>query len=937
MRFLLFIPFLLPVCLSAQVTCSPVFPTVNDAVTITYDASKGNGALAGTSPVYVHIGVITDQNACSGWKHVVTTWGVSDSKSQMNNAGNNIWKKTFQISSFFNLQAGETVFKLAFVFRNASGSIVGRASDGSDIFYPVYPQNAGLVTTFIQPDPGSIAPASIGAQIAVSAAASVTASLALYDNDQQVTTASGTTLQTNLTASAGVHQIAFVATTATDADTARFSYFTPVVPLKQDPPAGTPLGISYPDNQSVRLALYAPAKQFVYVIGDFNNWQPADAYLMKKSVDNTTWWLDVTGLQPGQIYRFQYLVDGTLKIADPLSTLVIEACNDAYIPAETFPDLPAYPAGKTTGTVSVVQTAQPPFNWQASGYTHPKKTDLVVYELLLRDFLARHDYSTLLDTLNYLDQLGVTAIELMPVSEFDGNDSWGYNPAFHKALDKYYGRAEDLKRFIDACHLRGIAVIADVVFNQASGSSPLAQLYWDASLNRPAANNPWLNPVATHDFSVFNDFNHESPATKAYVKNCLQYWLTEFKLDGFRFDLSKGFTQKITLGNTNAWGQYDASRVAIWKDYADFMWSVDPQAYVILEHFADNTEEKELAEYGMMLWGNLHFQYTPVALGTTAGVNTSLTGISYKQRGWSVPHLVGYMESHDEERIAYECKINGNTAPNYDVKNIVNIMRRQEMLANLLYTIPGPKMLWEFGELGYDFPINYCPDGTINNGCRLAAKPIRWDFQYDPYRRRLHDVVAALLQLRKNYDLFETTDFQANIGSGQIRSLYLNSPAMNAAVVANVGVTASTASVSFQHTGTWYEYYTGTTLNVTGASTTVPLAPGQYRLYLDQFVALPTGLNPTPAPELNGLVTALAVFPNPVSDRFAVQFALLDATRVQVEVFDLTGRRVALPWSGALPAGEQQVQVDAANWTAGFYWIRVSDGQGGQMVQKIVK
>ncbi|MBK6929453.1 MAG: T9SS type A sorting domain-containing protein [Saprospirales bacterium] len=936
MKLRLLLLLLLPASLYAQVSCLPVFPKVTDNVTITFDATQGNGALTGVSPVYAHLGVITNQSTSpSNWKHVVTAWGVADTLGLMTSAGSNRWTKSFNINSFFNIQPGETVLSLAFVFRNTDGSIAGRATDGGDIFYPVYPENTGLQTVITQPA-SDLLVTTAGAPIAVQAAASVPASLSLYDNGALTANANGTLLKTNLTASGGVHQILFVADNGTAKDSSDFIYIVPAALPPQNPPAGTAYGINYIDAQTVRLQLYAPGKQVIHLIGDFNNWAPSEAFQLRRNVLNNIWWIELTGLQPGQPYRFQYLVDGKLKIADPLSTLVLDPWNDPYIPPFTYPNLPAYPSGKTNGIVSVFQTNQPPFNWQATNFARPKKTDLVVYELLLRDFLERHDYPTLLDTLDYLENLGVTAIELMPVNEFDGNNSWGYNPAFHKALDKYYGTADDFKRFIDACHQRNIAVIADVVFNQASGSSPLAQLYWNAAKSQPAPNNPWLNPEATHDFSVFNDFNHESALTKIYVKNCLEYWLKEFKLDGFRFDLSKGFTQKNTVGNTDAWGQYDPSRVAIWKNYADFIWSVDPAAYVILEHFADNTEEKELAEYGMMLWGNMHDAFIDLAKGNNTGAD--LRWIAHTQRGWTVPHLVGYMESHDEERIAYECLTKGNSAnPAYNVKSPIIAMRRLEMLTNLLYTVPGPKMLWEFGELGYDFSINQCPDGTIKDGCRVDPKPIRWDYLDDPYRRRLHDVTAALLHLRKNYDLFETADFQLNTGAGQLRTIYLNSPAMNAAVVANAGVTATTATVDFQHTGTWYDYYSGSTLDVSTATTSIALEPGQYRLFLDQYVPLPFGVNPTPAPEVRGPFSDMLVFPNPAQHHFFVDFTLRTNAWVQVDVLDLTGRRIAMPWCGELPAGRQQVPVDATAWASGVYWISVTDANGDRLVRKLLR
>ncbi len=926
--------------LAAQVTVDPVFPSPTDQVTIYFDATQGNAALANVSgTVYMHTGVITTQSTSpSDWKHVPTTWGVADPVGAMTLVSPNLYKKTFTINTFYNIPAGETVLKMAFVFRNQDGSKVGRAADGSDIFYDVYPANSPLLTKLVQPT-AAFSLANVGSQITVQGAASKDADLVLLDNGTQVASATGKSLNYNLTAgSAGLHRVDFIATAGSEKDTSSFSYLVAAPIVAQDLPAGTELGINYIDDQTVRLVLYAPNKQVVHVTGSFNNWLPNENYQMKRTPDGKTWWIELTGLVPGQIYTYQYLVNGSLRVADPLSTLVLDAGNDPYIPASTFPNLPAYPTGKTSGAVTVLQTAQPPFNWQANDYQRPKKTDLVIYELLLRDFVDAHDFQTVLDSLDYLEKLGITAIELMPVNEFDGNISWGYNPAFHKAIDKYYGTAEALKMLIDACHQRNIAVIMDVVFNQASGSSPLAQLYWDSVNNRPAADNPWLNPIATHDYNVFNDFNHESQATKAYVKNCLRYLQTEFKIDGFRFDLSKGFTQKITLGNVSAWGQYDASRIAILKDYANAIWATDATTYVILEHFADNTEEKELAEYGMMPWGNMWGAYKDIALGFSA--TTNLSGISYKQRGWTVPNLVGYYESHDEDRIGFECQSFGNTTnPDYNVKYLPVYTRRMELLNNLFYTVPGPKMLWEFGELAYDFSIRRCQNGSLSDNCRTDPKPIRWDYYNDPYRHRLYDVTAALLHLRQSSDVFETTDFQLNISSGNGRTIRLNSSNMNVHVVANIAVTQQTVNADFQHSGTWYEYYTGTTKEVTTLNEALTLAPGEYRLYTDHFVALPSGVNTTSAIEISGLLSGLEVYPNPSSDLFFVDFSLDKAAEVRIEVQDVSGKQISVANQGltVLPAGDQHIELATDGWQPGIYFLSVRDENGARLTKRLVK
>jgi len=111
-------------------------------------------------------------------------------------------------------------------------------------------------------------------------------------------------------------------------------------------------------------------------------------------------------------------------------------------------------------------------------------------------FTVERSLEAAITKLDYLKTLGITAIELMPIQEFDGNNSWGYNPNLYFAPDKAYGTPDMYKKFIDECHKRGMAVLLDVVFNQSNGLHPFALLFWDSANNRPAANNPWMNPVA---------------------------------------------------------------------------------------------------------------------------------------------------------------------------------------------------------------------------------------------------------------------------------------------------------------------------------------------------------------------------------------------------------------------------------------------------------
>ena len=176
--------------------------------------------------------------------------------------------------------------------------------------------------------------------------------------------------------------------------------------------------------------------------------------------------------------------------------------------------------------------------------------------------------------------------------------------------------SEHFKAFIDSCHGRGIAVIVDIVFNHAFGQSPMVNLYWDGVNNRPSPNSPWFNPICPHSPYCWGyDYNHELQATQNFMDRVNHYWLDEYHIDGFRFDYSKGFSN-----NSN---NYDNNRIDLLKRMADTIWSVHPNSYVILEHWADNNEEKILANYGMMLWGNVTHGYQESGMGISNNSNLS--------------------------------------------------------------------------------------------------------------------------------------------------------------------------------------------------------------------------------------------------------------------------------------------------------------------------
>lgn len=883
-KILLSLPlFFLFIIADAQLlSWTPQFLNDNSTVVITMDATKGNqGLLDYTGTVYMHLGVITNLSTnATDWKYVPTTWATTTAPVATA-LGSNKWSFTItNPRAYFNagaggVPAGETILKIAVLFRDAAGNKVQKNADVTDMFIPIYAAGSNhiqftnplIVPTSILSHEG-VTTATGQSITATAVASSTTGSLNLYFN--------GTKIAGPLTGTAAITGNPAITITGNQQvvseliiggisyyDTVKF-YVTPVnviAPL----PAGAVEGINYGSNcTSVTLVLFAPNKNNVVVIGDFagSNWAAQAQFQMNKTPDGNYYWIAINGLAPGVEYAFEYLVDNSIYIADPYSEKILDPNNDQYIPAATYPGLKPYPvnanvsAGKN-GIVSVLQPCAPAYTWKVTNFAKPDKRNLITYELLVRDFGDARNYQMLIDTIGYFKRLGINAIELMPVNEFSGNESWGYNPTFYCALDKAYGTKNKFKELIDLCHQNGIAVILDVVYNQMDAfSNPQGKLYWDAATGKPAANSPWFNQSAPHPYSVFEDLNHTSTATQYLVERSMEYWLGEYKIDGFRFDLAKGFTQTATTATTVE--NYDASRVANLNRYYDYIIPKYPATYMILEFLGQQRqEEQEYAAKGFMLWGNNNATYNQNTMGYSSNADVSKIIYNSTQEAFTTPAEMGYMESHDEERLMYKNLQYGNSAGSYSLKNLATALERQAAAAAIFFTVPGPKMIWQFGERGYDISIGF-------NGSNVANKPPHWEYMSDANRLKLWDAYSKLIRLRlDNPAVFNATTFtyDFNDNNGLFRRFQIADPlatGMKVTVVANMDVIPQTRSITFQATGDWYNYLSnglgaginGTSdnsFNLTSATQSITLQPGEYHVYVSKpacTTALPTATSP---------------------------------------------------------------------------------------------
>ncbi|NVO21211.1 MAG: hypothetical protein HXX13_16025 [Bacteroidetes bacterium] len=905
---------------SQIITVTPPLPTDADGVEVVFDATQGNAGLQGyTGDVYAHTGVITNlSTGPSDWKYVKSPgWGINTPECKLSSLGNNKWKLVIgpSIREYYGVPASEQIEKLAFVFRSATqvggAWLEGKTATGGDIFYDVYP--SGVSVKITNPDQALIF-AQLNVPFSVSVSSVMADTTILYNNNIRIATTTGNSITQSITPTEyGRYLIKAIAKSSTGIIADSFYYYVRPASPVAELPQGMKDGINYLNDTTALLCLYAPLKEYVFAVGDFNNWLPDEATYMNRTPDGKRYWIQLNHLIKKKEYIFQYLVDGSISIGDPYAAKVSDPWNDSYIDVATYPGLIQYPTGKASGVATFLQTAQTPYTWQSTNFTPAANTDLVVYELLIRDFTAKHTFQSLIDTLGYLEKLGVNAIELMPVNEFEGNLSWGYNPNYYCALDKYYGPADTYKKFIDKCHQKGIAVLMDIALNHSFGTSPYVKLYWDAANNRPSAQSPFYNPVPKHDFNVGYDMNHESADTKAYVNRILEYWITEFRVDGFRFDLSKGFTQNNTLGNTAAWGNYDASRINILSGYHDVMTATNPNSILILEHFADNSEEKELSNRGMLLWGNINNNYSEAAMGYAA--TSDLSWGSYKARGWTNPNLVSYMESHDEERQMFKCITYGNASGTYSTKDTTTAMKRAELTSAFFLTIPGPKMIWQFGEMGYDYSINY-PSGTSDS--RTDSKPPRWDYMSQYRRSHVYKTYAGLAKLKVENAAFRSTDFTTDL-TGGMKKIKLQSGDDKVVVLGNFGVTDANITPDFFNSGVWYDYLTGDSITVSVVTNPLKLKAGEARVYLNKHLANPFGFA-----DNDKAIAELTVFPNPVVDFCRIHIKYPGNELYQLRFLSLSGLDVDNPVIGEVNKDQEFLWKPKSS---GLFLVRLQIGE----------
>ena len=853
---------------------------------ITFTVSNINtGNLAGINDIYLwtwysKFGGGTT-NPDSQWNG---QWDSSNESMKMSKNSDGSYSFTFTPSQLFNDTGIETIGVLAKA-KNGSGD-----KKTSDYIFEVGVFSLELISpqeniTVVEP----------GSSLEILAEASVISDFILEENgnliDQKLDISSYSYLISNINESNNYKLTATDNESGSNISREFNVVIKPSVSYENIPYDNLYDGLNFTEN-SVVLVFNAPGKEFVNIVGSFNQWEISNEFLMKYDDDRNRFWLEITGLDKKAYHSYQYLVDGSIYVADPYSPIILDSYNDSFVCRTEqcgFSAFPTYPKdNKHAATMFKIDDS---FIWEDANFTPPDKENLVIYELLLRDFHQERSYQSVIDKLDYLQELGINAIELMPINEFDGNDSWGYNPSFHMALDKEYGSPVKFKELVNECHKRGIAVIVDVVYNHATGQNSYFRM-WNTSSDSydgiPTSQNPFfqLSPVSESYLNYFNDINHESSYVRDYMERINRFLIDEYHIDGFRFDLTKGMTNEVIAEN------YSTKRINYLKGIADDIWDHDPDSYVIFEHF-QNSEERVFSDYGIMSWGEENYQYNEATMGYPSDFN----GISHKGRGFPNPTLVGFMESHDKERLMYKNITYGNSSEGYDIKNFDTALDRMKAAGALFLTVPGPKMIWQFGELGFENSINTCEDGTVSESCKLSKKKSAFELgmQNDSRRIKLFNVWSRILKLRNSESIFKTNNFTTTFSS-DLKYMILNDDSSEnikkVIVIANFGTQTKEVNGIILPNGEWYNIYGNNSKITISDQNKLSLSPGQFIILADKQTSIEDDEGLLLSSEETGINKKITIYPNPSVESFLIEMDKSLNLPLNASLFNSSGKLV---------------------------------------------
>ncbi|MGL5873149.1 MAG: alpha-amylase family glycosyl hydrolase [Xenococcaceae cyanobacterium] len=461
---------------------------------------------------------------------------------------------------------------------------------------------------------------------------------------------------------------------------------------------------------SVEFDLFAPYNNKATLIGSFGDEIP-----MKKGEDG--YFRAQVDLEDG-VYQYKFRVqtkspnfepDEWIEVIDPYATDVDD---------EKHQSIARIKDGKR-----VVDA----YAWQYDDVPLPQNHELIIYEMHVADFTGgeidpdkKGKYLDAIDKLDYLKDLGINAIELMPVNEYPGDYNWGYKVRHFFATETSYGSTEDLKRFIDECHARGIRVIMDGIYNHTDEECPLLQIdrnYWYyENKHYPEDPNNYWGPEFKYD--KYDDNLDVKPAWK-YIGDVVRYWVQEFHIDGIRFDAVRQLANFEFLD----WLAHQSKKNTATKPF-----------YNIAEHIPD-TSTVTAPEGPLDACWHESFRYfvVPHICGEQFDLNSLKEVLDPKRQGYAgAVNVINYLATHDRERIFRELGDRGI----FDEAAFT----RAKLGVVILLTAVGIPMLW----MGEEFGEHKRKSENVEQ-----PKKIAWPLLDRPENQDLFKYYQRLIALRK--------------------------------------------------------------------------------------------------------------------------------------------------------------------------------------------
>ncbi|MBD0267514.1 MAG: DUF3459 domain-containing protein [Cyanobacteria bacterium Co-bin8] len=545
----------------------------------------------------------------------------------------------------------------------------------------------------------------------------------------------------------------------------------------------------------IEFTLFAPYNNGAELKGDFSNWE---AISMSKGEDGT--FRTKVDLEDGD-YEYKFRVQSQSYFFKP----------DTWVEV-TDPYAIAVKDDETQNGVVRIRNGQrvvDTYEWKNDHANLPADHELVIYEMHIGDFSGGEDdpnprgkYKHVVEKLDYLAELGVNAIELMPVNQNPGDYSWGYMIRHLFAAESNYGKSEELKRLIDECHGRGIRIILDCVFNHTDTESPLTQIdhnYWYS--RHPS--DPEYNWGPEFDYAHFDDNLGIFPARK-FVNDVISFWVKEYHIDGIRYDAVKQIDNFDFL--------YGAVEVA--KQAAG------PKPFYNIAEFIPNTPVVTNEDGPMDGCWNDAFSYCigEFITGQETNLERLKDAVEPRRLGYmGVTNVVNYLASHDHNRLMIELANNEI----FDEE----AFRRAKLGAALLFTAVGVPMIWMGEEFG-----SYQPKET-------KSHKIEWNLLENENNKGLLQYYKGLINLRKNNPALHTAnvDFLHTNQEGQVLGYNRwNDEGSRIVVVANLSdnYLAGYAVPNFPENGTWHEWTRDYDIEVNDHTLVDDLAEYEARVYV---------------------------------------------------------------------------------------------------------